>query len=134
MGRTHNNISNLQKSKSHCLGPAGSAAQVKAGIAALAGRWKIEILFALMSHDGPCRYSMLERDIDGISQKMLAQQLRELERDGLICRQIYPEIPPKVEYSLSESGSALREPLRALKILGQTLQQQDNDKTQEAEN
>jgi DNA-binding HxlR family transcriptional regulator len=62
----------------------------------------------------PVRFSDLRRSIDGISQKMLTQTLRDLERDGLVVRDIYPVIPPRVEYSLTPLGRTLEEPLRAL--------------------
>ncbi|WP_085578489.1 winged helix-turn-helix transcriptional regulator [Thalassospira mesophila] len=117
MGRTHNIHSNLPESKAACFSPGGSAARVSDALSALSGRWKVEILFSLLACQ-TCRYSELERNITGISQKMLAQQLRELERDGLINRHIYPEIPPKVEYSLTELGQSLRVPLRMLREIG----------------
>ena len=60
------------------------------------------------------RFSQLERAIPAISQKMLIQQLRELERDGIVLRTIYPQIPPKVEYELTKVGMALRPALRSL--------------------
>ena len=60
------------------------------------------------------RFSELERAIPGVSQKMLIQQLRELERDGIVQRTIHPQVPPKVEYKLTTFGKALRPALRAL--------------------
>jgi DNA-binding HxlR family transcriptional regulator len=61
------------------------------------------------------RFSELRRVIPGIAQKMLIQQLRDLEKDGLVNRKVYPEVPPKVEYRLTTVGVALRPALRALK-------------------
>ncbi len=75
-------------------------------------RWTVLIVGALW--DGPARFSQLRRRIDGISQKMLTQTLRALERDGLVQRTVYPEVPVRVEYALTEAGRTLREPLRAL--------------------
>ena len=76
------------------------------------------ILFHLFGGiDKKCRvmrFSELERAIPAISQKMLIQQLRELERDGIVLRTIYPQIPPRVEYRLTKVGIALRPALRAL--------------------
>jgi len=78
----------------------------------LEGRWKMAILFHLFGGiDKKCRvmrFSELERAIPAISQKMLIQQLRELERDGIVLRTIYPQIPPRVEYQLTKVGIALR--------------------------
>ena len=75
-------------------------------------RWTVLLIGALA--DGPHRFTELARRIDGVSQKMLTQTLRALERDGLISRTVYPEIPPRVEYRLTERGESLRDPLHAL--------------------
>lgn len=72
----------------------------------LEGRWKLLILFQLFGGE-VVRFSQLERGIPGITQKMLSQQLRQLEKDGLVRRKAYPEVPPRVEYSLTEWGQAL---------------------------
>lgn len=73
----------------------------------LEGKWKIVIIVQLLAADGPLRFSELERRIPGVTQKMLIQQLKALEEDGIIVRTLYPQVPPKVEYSLSAIGSAL---------------------------
>jgi DNA-binding HxlR family transcriptional regulator len=78
----------------------------------IADRWTALVIYALA--DGTKRYSQLQRTIGGVSQKMLTQTLRKLERDGLVERQVYPVIPPKVEYSLTSLGRTLIEPLRAI--------------------
>jgi DNA-binding HxlR family transcriptional regulator len=70
------------------------------------GRWKVLILWQLFQ--GARRFSELFRALDGITQKMLTQQLRELEKDGIVHRKVYPQIPPKVEYSLTSLGESLR--------------------------
>ncbi len=77
------------------------------------GRWKMIIIFHLFTQP-VMRFSELERAIPGISQKMLIQQLRELERDGVVRRNVYPQVPPKVEYDLTELGRALCPALDAL--------------------
>ncbi len=78
----------------------------------IADRWTALVIYALA--DGTKRYSQLQRTIGGVSQKMLTQTLRNLERDGLVDRCVYPVIPPKVEYSLTPLGRTLIEPLRAI--------------------
>lgn len=75
-------------------------------------RWTVLIVGALS--DGNARFSELRRRVEGVSQKMLTQTLRGLERDGLVSRTVYPEVPVRVEYALTEAGRTLREPLRAL--------------------
>ncbi|MGX5360124.1 winged helix-turn-helix transcriptional regulator [Kocuria sp. KH4] len=75
-------------------------------------RWTVLVVGALT--DGPLRFSQLAARIDGVSQKMLTQTLRALERDGLVTRTVYPQVPPRVEYELTEAGTTLQEPLKAL--------------------
>lgn len=76
-------------------------------------RWTVLIVGALSDGESH-RFSAVRRRIEGISQKMLTQTLRGLERDGLVRRTVYPEVPVRVEYALTEAGRTLREPLRAL--------------------
>lgn len=83
-----------------------------AAIDVIGGKWKALILWEL--HDGARRFGALRRGVVGISEKMLIQQLRELEADGLVHREAYYEIPPRVEYSLTEFGSSLNEVLLPL--------------------
>lgn len=75
-------------------------------------KWTVLIVGALAN--GPMRFSELAKRVDGISQKMLTQTLRSLERDGIVDRTIYPEIPPRVEYELTNVGRTLQEPLKVL--------------------
>ena len=72
----------------------------------IGGKWKLLILHELLS--GASRFGELRRRLSGISEKILAQHLRELENDGIISRKIYPEVPPKVEYALTASGKTLK--------------------------
>ncbi|WP_229440346.1 winged helix-turn-helix transcriptional regulator, partial [Escherichia coli] len=71
------------------------------------GKCKTIILCQLFAAKVPLRFSELERRIEGVNQKMLIQQLKQLEKDGIILRTLYPEVPPRVEYSLTELGTAL---------------------------
>lgn len=93
--------------------PAKAADGVEEALRILEGRWKMVIMFHLFSR-AVLRFSELERAIPSVSQKMLIQQLRELERDGIVQRKVYPEVPPKVEYSLTDWGKALCPALDAL--------------------
>jgi DNA-binding HxlR family transcriptional regulator len=85
---------------------------VKTTVDVIGGKWKPLILFELK--DAPLRFSELRRRIPGATQKMLTQQLRELEKDGVLHRRVYAQVPPKVEYSLTRLGRTLIEPLHAL--------------------
>jgi DNA-binding HxlR family transcriptional regulator len=79
----------------------------------VSGKWKSLILWELEDH-GVRRYAALKRGLPGVSDKVLAQQLREMEADGLLRREVFPEVPPRVEYSLTEHGSALNTALESL--------------------
>jgi DNA-binding HxlR family transcriptional regulator len=79
---------------------------VTATMQVLGGKWKV-ILINAIYHTSPARFGELKRSVKGITQSMLTQQLRELEEDGLISRKIYAEIPPRVEYTLTEFGLTL---------------------------
>ncbi|HEX8087899.1 MAG TPA: helix-turn-helix domain-containing protein [Blastocatellia bacterium] len=78
----------------------------------IGGRWKVLLLYHLFQ--GVKRFSELQRALPGITQKMLTQQLREMERDGLVHREVYPEVPPKVEYSMTALGMTLEPVIRAM--------------------
>lgn len=81
-------------------------------IAIIGGMWKLQIVHYLL--ESPRRYSELKDLIRGVTDKMLAQQLRELERDGVLLRKVYPVVPSHVEYRLTEAGLALRDVLDSL--------------------
>lgn len=78
----------------------------------IGGLWTVLVVGALA--DGPLRFGQIAERVDGLSQKMLTQTLRALERDGLVTRTHYPEIPPRVVYALTPTGTELVHPLRAL--------------------
>jgi DNA-binding HxlR family transcriptional regulator len=85
---------------------------VEASIDVIGGKWKTLILWWL--HQGTRRFSELRRLIPGITEKMLIQQLRELETDGIVARKAYATVPPKVEYSLTKYGRSLERALQAI--------------------
>jgi len=90
---------------------------MEAALHILGGKWKGVILYHLFK-DGTLRFSELQRFMTSINQRLLTKQLRELEEDGLIVRQIYPVVPPKVEYSLSEEGRELNKLVLDLSLWG----------------
>ena len=87
----------------HC---AGDSCEIRDAFLIIGGKWKSMILYVLAS-EGIVRFNQLKKAVTGISQKMLTQQLRELERDGLIKRKVFPEVPPHVEYSMTKLGLSL---------------------------
>ena len=85
---------------------AANSCEIRDAFMMIGGKWKSMILYVLSSQ-GVVRFNQLKKTVAGISQKMLTQLLRELERDGLIKRQVFPEVPPHVEYSMTELGLSL---------------------------
>jgi DNA-binding HxlR family transcriptional regulator len=85
---------------------------VEAAIDVIGGKWKTLILWWLQQ--GTHRFAELRRLIPAITEKMLIQQLRELEADGIVARQVYPTVPPKVEYSLTKYGRSLERALQTI--------------------
>lgn len=82
----------------------------------IGSKWKLLILRNLMQR--PWRFNELQKDLDGISQKVLTDSLRSLEADGIVSRTVYPEVPPRVEYALSELGETIRPILDAMAVWG----------------
>lgn len=113
MTRTHEEVSDSPQSKRPDYTPASAAKGIEQALSHIDGRWKLLILFHLFGGK-TLRYSHLQRQIGGISQKMLAQQLRQLERAGIIVRIVHNQIPPKVEYRLTPWGQSLCPALDAL--------------------
>ena len=91
---------------------------VEAAIALIDGKWKSVILFHLLS--GTLRFNEIRRHIVNVTPRMLTNQLRELEEDGLVVRTVYAQVPPKVEYSLSSLGKSMESILLSLKDWGDT--------------
>lgn len=91
---------------------------VEAAIGLIDGKWKSVILFHLLA--GTLRFSEIRRHIENVTPRMLTNQLRELEEDGLIERKVFAQVPPKVEYSLSPLGRSMEPVLLALKSWGDT--------------
>ena len=89
---------------------------VEAAIGLIDGKWKSVILWHLLR--GTLRFNEIRREVAGVTPRMLTNQLRELEQDGLIRREVYAQVPPKVEYSLSPLGLSMAPILQALKVWG----------------
>src|ERR1700751_5825116 len=106
MARTHEKVRYRSKSKQEKLTPITAAQGVENALKILEGRWKLVILFHLFGCK-VLRFSDLERAIPAISQKMLIQQLRHMEADRIVTRLVHHQVPPKVEYGLTDWGQSL---------------------------
>lgn len=93
----------------------------------ISNKWKIIILRDLLT--GTKRYNELSRSVVGISAKVLTESLRDLEKDGIVARKVYPVVPPKVEYSLTEKGKELKDVLESMKVFGEKYKDK-NDKNE----
>src|SRR3977135_3906576 len=113
MARTHKKVRYSPSSKEGKHTPITAASGVEQAFKFLEGRWKLVILFHLFGGT-ILRFSELERAIPAISQKMLIQQLRRMESDGMVRRIVHHQVPPKVEYGLTDWGQALCPALDAL--------------------
>lgn len=103
---------NDNKKTRSCCASEGKNCPVEATISLIGGKYKALILWKLMG--GTLRFSQLRGKVPRATPKMLTQQLRELERDGLVMRKVFPVIPPKVEYSLTEFGRSIAPVLQAM--------------------
>src|SRR6201988_2314446 len=106
MARTDKKVGYSPTGKLKDVTPDMAARGIEGAFRMLEGRWKMVIVFHLFAR-GVLRFSELERAIPGVTQKMLIQQLRDLERDGIVRRVVHPVVPPKVEYSLTPGGEEL---------------------------
>lgn len=95
----------------------GKICPIEVSLEVIGGMWKTLIIRELMN--GTLRYSEIHRALSPVTHKMLAQQLRDLENDGVILRKVYPQVPPKVEYSLSTLGKELIPLMGAMKTWGE---------------
>jgi len=89
---------------------------VEVAVEVVGGKWKLAAVKVLL--EGTLRFGELVRALPGVTPRMLTRQLRELERDGLVHREVYAEVPPRVEYSLTREGRSLREVVRVLESWG----------------
>ena len=96
------------------------ACPVETTLTLISSKWKVLIVRDLLA--GTKRFGELQRSVGNVSQKVLTAQLREMEEDGLVDRKVYPEVPPRVEYSLTELGRGLEPVLSALWNWGETYQ------------
>lgn len=92
------------------------ACPVATTVALIGSKWKLLIIRNLRTR--PWRFNELKKDLEGISQKVLTDSLRSLEADGIITRTVYPEVPPRVEYALSELGESMRPILDSMEAWG----------------
>lgn len=99
---------------------------VETTLVMIGDKWKTLILRDLM--DGTKRFGELKKSIGSISQKVLTAQLRDMESKGLITRRVYAEVPPRVEYTLTETGYSLRTVLEAMRVWGEEYQQRQQEK------
>lgn len=98
-------------------------------ISLIDGRWKVLIILKLSK--GKKRFNELHRILPGVTKKMLIQQLRDLEEDSLVHRHVYHQVPPKVEYSLTDRGEQLRPILKLLDDWGKVLKQENSENESE---
>ena len=92
------------------------ACPVATTVQLIGSKWKLLILRNLLAR--PWRFNELKKNLEGVSQKVLTDSLRSLEKDGIVTRTVYPEVPPRVEYSLSELGDSMRPIINAMEQWG----------------
>lgn len=92
--------------------PHDHCRQMAETLSKIAAKWTVLVIKVL--RNGPVRYNQIRRELDGISQRMLTLTLKDLEQSGLVARRLYPTIPPRVEYELTDLGRSLLKPLQCL--------------------
>ena len=101
------------------------ACPVATTVQLIGSKWKLLIMRNLLAR--PWRFNELRKDLDGISQKVLTDSLRSMEEDGIITRTVYPEVPPRVEYALSELGESMRPIINAMEVWGKNYKEKYPD-------
>ena len=91
-------------------------------VSLIGSKWKLLIMRNLLVR--PWRFNELQKSLDGISQKVLTDSLRSMEADGIITRTVYPEVPPRVEYALSELGESMRPIIKSMEAWGNNYKQE----------
>ena len=99
------------------------ACPVATTVQMIGSKWKLLIMRNLLQR--PWRFNELKKNLEGISQKVLTDSLRSMERDGIIIRTVYPEVPPRVEYALSELGESMRPIMDAMEAWGRAYKEQN---------
>lgn len=99
------------------------ACPVATTVQMIGSKWKLLIMRNLLAR--PWRFNELQKDLDGISQKVLTDSLRSMEADGIITRTVFPEVPPRVEYSISELGESMRPIIKSMEQWGLNYKNRD---------
>lgn len=105
--------------KKHEFSGCHEGCPVEASLEVIGGKWKGMILYHLLRAGKPIRFSELERSFEVATRRMITRQLKELENEGIVLRTAYPEVPPRVEYSMTRKGETLRPVIEALKAWGE---------------
>ena len=100
------------------------ACPVATTVQMIGSKWKLLIMRNLLAR--PWRFNELKKDLEGISQKVLTDSLRSMEADGIITRTVYPEVPPRVEYALSELGESMRPIIKAMEDWGKEYKKENS--------
>jgi DNA-binding HxlR family transcriptional regulator len=98
------------------MGDVDQTCGMSIAIEVVGGKWKMHLMWVLA--EGPVRFGEIRRKLDGVSEKVLAENLRQLEASGVVHRELYAEVPPRVEYSLTPLGESLNEALKPLEVWG----------------
>ena len=101
------------------------ACPVATTVALIGSKWKLLIMRNLLAR--PWRFNELKKNLTGVSQKVLTDSLRSMEADGIIIRTVYPEVPPRVEYALSDLGESMRPIIKAMEIWGTDYKKNNNE-------